>query len=202
MKHITICIEYAGLSLPVVKNEKGIELVPLKPISDLFGLQWKRQYLKTKEDWTARFLGVCVVPMYHAGDQNSGNLGVCIGLTPYAGEQKREMVCIRLDRVAAYLMTLSPAKIRAAGNASGADFLEARLNEWADALHDYETLGAAVNPRHSTAQATARAANAAVKLIRAKALAASRPDRLLIDGLLQQIAAESGLPYQPDMLGE
>lgn len=182
MKHITISIEYAGLTLPVVKNEEGIELVPLKPVSDIFGLDWKNQYRKVTDEWPARYLGVCM------------------GVIAHAGDQKREMVCIRLDRVAAYLMTINPDRVRAAGNTTGADFLEARLNEWADALHDYETLGTAVNERHLAGQATLRAANAAVKLIRAKALAASAADRGLIDGLLKNLSRENGIPYQPEFL--
>ncbi|MEN3113097.1 phage antirepressor N-terminal domain-containing protein [Uliginosibacterium paludis] len=182
MKHLTISIEYAGLSLPVIKNERGTELVPLKPVSDSFGLHWPSQFSRMKEDWTARFLGVCIQDIQNAGDQ------------------KREMVCIRLDRVAAYLMSLNPIKIRAAGNTTGADFLEARLNEWADALHDYETLGAAVNERHIAGQATLRAANAALKLIRAKAATVSKADRGLIDGLLQNLSRENGIPYQPDLV--
>lgn len=182
MKHIAISIEYAGLTLPVVKNEDGIELVPLKPVSDMFGLHWPSQFSRMKEDWTAKFLGVCIRDIQNAGDQ------------------KREMVCIRLDRVAAYLMSLNPTKIRAAGNTTGADFLEARLNEWADALHDYETLGAAFNDRHLASQITLRAANAAVKLIRAKAATVSNADRGLIDGLLQNLSRENGIPYQPDLI--
>ncbi|WP_068634925.1 phage antirepressor N-terminal domain-containing protein [Thauera butanivorans] len=142
MKHIAISIEYAGLTLPVVKNEQGTEVVPLKPIAELFGLEWVRQHKRLQEDWTAEFLGVCVVHMY------------------YAGDQKRQMVCVRLDRVAAYLMSLNPAKIRAAGNESGAAFLQAKLTEWADALHDYETFGSAHNPRHADALLALRRANA------------------------------------------
>ncbi len=181
MKHITIAIEYAGLTLSVVKNE-GIELVPLKPITDMFGLRWVTQREKVANDAFYRsYLGTCTLP------------------SQCADGQKREQTCIRLDRVAAYLMTLSPAMIRAQGNTEGADFLEARLNEWADALHDYETLGSAVNERHAQGQATLRAANAAVKLIRAKAATVSQADRSLIDGLLQSIASENGIPYQPDL---
>lgn len=182
MNHIAISIEYAGLTLPVVKNEQGVELVPLKPVADLFDLDWKSQYLKIQDAWIGRFLGVCM------------------GDIPHAGDQKREMVCVRLDRVAAYLLSLNPTKIRAAGNTTGADFLEARLNEWADALHDYETLGTAINDRHHAVQTTLRAANAAVKLIRAKALTEDQGDRAVIDGLLKNLSRENGIPYQSTLL--
>jgi hypothetical protein len=156
MKHIAISIEYAGLTLPVVKNEQGSEIVPLKPVSSLFGLDWTTQYKKIQDPWMTRYLGVC------------------IGSSPYAGGQNRDQVCIRLDRVAAYLMTLSPAMIRAKGNESGADFLEAKLTEWADALHDYETFGSAHNPRHADALLAIRQANAIANVAKMKDAALRR----------------------------
>lgn len=182
MKHITIAIEYAGLTLVVIKHE-GAEYVPLKPVANMFGLRWEAQREKVSND-----------PFYRS------YLGTCTLTGWGAGGQVREQTCIRLDRVAAYLMTLSASNVRAKGNTTGADFLEARLNEWADALHDYETLGSAVNERHLAGQATLRAANAAVKLIRAKASTASKVDRGLIDGLLQNLSRENGIPYQPDLI--
>ena len=150
MKHIAISIEYAGLMLPVVKNEQGVDHVPLKPISDVFGLHWPSQHAKMQEEWKAEFLGVCLLDI------------------PYAGEQKRQMVCIRLDRVAAYLLSLNPAKIRDAGNESGAAFLKAKLTEWADALHDYETFGSAHNPRHADALLAMRRANTIANVAKIK----------------------------------
>lgn len=156
MKHIAISIEYAGLTLPVVKNEAGIECVPLKPIAELFGLQWNAQHVKLQEEWKAEFLGTCVTDIRDAGGQT------------------RQMVCIRLDRVVAYLMSLNPVKIRAAGNESGAAFLKAKLNEWADCLHDYESFGVAHNPRHADAVIAARRANAIANVAKIKDAALRR----------------------------
>lgn len=56
---------------------------------------------------------------------------------PYA-DQHREMVCIRLDRVAAYLNTINPERVRANGNEDGAAFLEQKQEEWDDLIHAYE----------------------------------------------------------------
>jgi hypothetical protein len=150
MRHIVISIEYAGLTLPVTTNEQGNDCVPLKPISELLGLHWPSQHAKVGEEWPTEYLGVCVLSI------------------PYAGDQKRQMTCIRLDRVAAYLMSLNPAKIRAAGNESGAAFLKAKLTEWADALHDYETFGSAHNPRHADALLAMRRANAIANVAKIK----------------------------------
>lgn len=157
MKHIAIYIEYAGLTLPVVKNESGAEVVPLKPIVDMLGIQWERQRKKIgNSEFQGRFLGACTVHLYGAGDQ------------------KRDQICIRLDRVAAFLMGLSADQIRAQGNAERADFLEAKLTEWADALHDYETFGSAHNPRHADALLAMRRANAIANVAKIKDAALRR----------------------------
>jgi len=175
MKHIAISIEYAGLALPVIKNEQGVEIVPLKPITDVFGIDWMNQYKKIQDDWRAEFLGVC------------------IGDIAYAGEQKRKLVCIRLDRVAAYLMSLSPAKIRAAGNESGAAFLQAKLVEWADALHDYETFGSAHNPRHADARLALQRTNSLLKAMRQRSATKHPGDKALLDATIRRLAAEAGI---------
>ena len=49
MSKILIAIEYAGLQLQIGKNEQGQDITPLKPISDLFGLEWERQRKKTQK---------------------------------------------------------------------------------------------------------------------------------------------------------
>lgn len=156
MKHIAISIEYAGLTLPVVKNDAGVDVVPFKPLVGIFGLDWMTQYKKIQSPWMTR------------------HLGVCIGLMPYGGDQKKEMVCIRLDRVATYLTTINPDRVRANGNTDAADFLEAKLTEWADALHDYETFGSAHNPRHADALLAMRRANAIANVAKIKDAALRR----------------------------
>lgn len=80
MKHIVTSIEYAGLTLPVVKNDAGVDCVPLKPISELFGLRWDGQLMKVKSAWRHTFLGVCLIDVYD-------------------GYQHRKVTCIRIDRV-------------------------------------------------------------------------------------------------------
>jgi len=144
--HITLNLEFAGVILPVGKNKEGECVVPLKPISDVFGLGWKRQYKRVQVPYFTKRLGVCVVHMPHAG-------------------QLREMVCIRINRVEAYLNSLSPESVRSGGNDDGADFLEAKQNEWDDVLHAYEQAkGMAVpkSDKHKTRSlylATCRAAS-------------------------------------------
>lgn len=186
MKHITICIEYAGLSLMVIKNQDGEDATPLKPISDLFGLRWNTQREKvTGSEFFARFFGVCTLP------------GRC------ADDQKRDQTCILVSRVAAYMMTINPEQVRAQGNTTGADFLETKLNEWADALHDYEQLGAAFNLNHAKAGEALRKQRASfAQMIGVKNRTAAEPDRKALGAVIGQMAAELGVPYQVDLVDE
>ena len=132
--HITLNLEFAGVILPTSQSEKGEGIVPVKLISDIFGLSWKRQYRRLQTPYFTRRLGVCMGHMAHAG-------------------QSREMVCIRIDRVEAYLNSLSPESVRAVGNIDGAEFLEAKQSEWDDVIHAYEKakgLAAPQSDKHRT----------------------------------------------------
>lgn len=119
MNVVRISLEFSGVVLPITHDESGREMVPLKPISDLFGLNWRAQYDKVTQGRMLRRLGTCLRDIQHAG-------------------QVREMCCIRLDRVVAYLNSINPDKVRAQGNEDGADFLERKQEEWDDVLNEYE----------------------------------------------------------------
>ena len=183
MSKIVISIEYAGLQLQVTKNDQGEAVTPLKPISDLFGLRWETQREKvSNSDHLRRFLGVCTPLMGGAGDQ------------------KREQTCILLSRVAAFLMSINPDRVRAQGNENGADFLEQKLTEWADALHDYEKLGMAVNLNHARNQdAIRRQREAFARMLGVKNQTTAKADRQAITHVVQQMAGELGIPYQLDL---
>lgn len=181
---ISLMIEYAGLRLQVLKNEKGEDVTPLKPISDLFGLRWDRQRQKVTESaYLVRFLGVCTLPGWGADGQI------------------REQNCILLSRVAAYLMSISPEQVRGQGNVDGADFLVKKQEEWADALHDYEELGAAFNMNHAKAQfAMNRQRMQFVQMLGMKNKTEDANDRKAITSLMKQMAGQLGIEYQPDLL--
>ncbi len=183
MNKIAFTIQYAGLQLQVGKNANGDDVTPLKPISELFGLEWVRQHKKiTNSEYLSRFMGVCVVHMY------------------YADGQKREQTCILLSRVASFLMSINPDQVRAHGNTDGADFLEAKITEWADALHDYEELGLAVNLKHLKTQEALRRQRASfAHMIGIKNKTACIEDRQALGQVVKQMAQELGIPYQTDL---
>ncbi len=182
MKHIAISIEYAGLTLPVVKNDAGVDCVPLKPLCDLFGLKWETQRTKVSERFYADYLGVCVQKAWVATPLKGGSSG-----------EFQEQTCIRLDRVAAFMMTINPDRVRANGNEEGAAFLQAKLTEWADALHDYETFGSAHNPRHADARLALQRTNSLLKAMRQRSATKHPTDKLLLDATIRRLAIEAGI---------
>jgi hypothetical protein len=184
MSKISFTIEYAGLQLQIIKNEQGKDVTPLKPIADLFGLDWETQRQKVSNSaYYAKFYGTCT--------------GSCLG----SDGQKREQTCILLSRVAAYLQSLNPEMIRAKGNENGADFLEAKQTEWADALHDYEDLGVAVNLNHiKTQEILLKQRMGLAKVMAIKNQTQGKEDRQMLGHVIQQMAGELGVSYQPDLL--
>lgn len=116
MANIPFSIQYAGLTLWISQNSQGQEVTPLKPITDLFGLEWKRQQKKvTRSAHHKSRFGVTVISLLAQDGQN------------------REQTCILLSRVSSFLMSISFEHVRSAGNHDGAAFLAAKQKEW-DAL--------------------------------------------------------------------
>lgn len=132
-QRIHISIAFSDAILPIIECEDGHQRVPLKPISDQIGLNWKGQKRKLLND-----------------DYLVERFGLILGVARYPqfGEQedKREEYLIRVDRVTAFLNILSPRNITARGNHEAADWLKAKHEEWDDALHAYETNGFAIKP--------------------------------------------------------
>lgn len=182
MHKVSMNIVYAGLTLQVI-NANGQEYTPLKPISDLFGFRWEAQRKKVADTHFYRnYLGTCTLTSWGAGDQN------------------REQTCILLKRVAAYLMTISPEMVKAKGNTDGAQFLMDKLNEWADALHDYETLGVAVNQNLLKQQSIELARiNTAIRLAREKRQTIDTTARQELEGIQKLLHAQIGLPFQQEL---
>ncbi len=112
-------LEFSGLLLPVIADEKGNKAVPIKPVCEVIGLDWSWQHKKLTDTYLSKRLGTCIGEVYYAG-------------------QRREMVCIRLDRVAAFLNTVNPENVRGQGNEPAADFLERKQEEWDDLIDTYE----------------------------------------------------------------
>jgi hypothetical protein len=194
MSKISISIQYAGLTLPVSKNDQGQDITPLKPISDLFGFRWQKQRQKVTESaFLIKHLGVSGIPR----GISDGSLGED-NLT--SNPTYKDEIFIKLDRVVAYLMTINPDQVRAQGNISGADFLEEKITEWADALHDFEEIGIAINSNHAKTQDAIRKQRASfAQMIGIKNKTAELQDRKALSHIVNQMADELSIPYQIDL---
>lgn len=181
MKTITVALEFAGLVLPVTKNEKGQDIVPIKPITELFKLDWKSQYDRIQVPAIARRLGVCMGDMPHAG-------------------QVREMVCIRLDRVSAFLNSINPDKVRGGGNEAGADFLVRKQEEWDDLIHEYEVSGGILSHNaHLQERLHLHKVKAFLAINRERRLTHTLEDRKALGYLAANLADELGVSFQPEL---
>lgn len=112
-------IEFSGVALPVLRDDFGHAIVPLRPITDVFGLQWEGQRKKLKPEKFRELLGVCVASVPHAGRYSQG----------------REMVCLHVDKVILFIKTIGPSRMHAHGNADGAEALTSKWSEWVRATY-------------------------------------------------------------------
>lgn len=175
---LTVCfqLQFCGALLPVETNDQGQDIIPLKPLVDILGLDWEKQRIRVSSHYLSRRLGICTHPMGGAG-------------------QRREMVCILVNKVASYLFTINPEQVRAQGNASSADFLEAKHDEWDNllALYEKERGGLIVKGSKRTARKQA-SYDDYLKITRAKDKAQSEPEKKVLDFMARQIARDLGVP--------
>lgn len=179
MNQVRINLQFGGALLPVAKNEAGQDMVPLKPISDEIGLDWENQRVRMHTPYFTRRFGICTHEVMGA-------------------DQTRMMVCIRLDRVVAFLNSLNPNTIRAGGNEAAADYLERKHSEWDDLIHQYE----AQNGQLIQQAASAKIINIRTFLAvsREMRMVESKNMRVALGAIAGGLALDAGVSYQPDLL--
>jgi len=206
-------LEFAGVTLPIVKDADGREAVPLKPISDVFGLKWEEQRKKIiLENGTctpdSRGAGaekqpVSDTPLPEKKGKNAylGRLlGASVLPVSFAG-QVRDMLCIRLDRVETWILQVNPDRVRAAGNETGADFIEQKHHEWADLIHAYETReGGMMQAVSAETRETAINIRLYLSVLRAKRDTTDEHDRKALGSMAESLAVKAGAPYQRDLI--
>jgi len=138
MKKLSLNLRFAGAVLPIITGPDGLDRVPVKPIANLLGLNWNSQMKSLKNPHKVRRLGVLTLNM----DGSAPDIEVKDGsFNPDIRVKKGNrglVICILVKRVEKYLDMINPDKVRVAGNADGADFLEMKQEEWSDVIHDYE----------------------------------------------------------------
>ena len=145
-------IHFHGLYL-IVRKYQNTEYVTLKPIVEAIGIAWHNVKRNLENEDNQKLYGslTLLAPktdtfFYHMIEKSPVETTSNTDFEP-KNEQKAQFsedFCIRLDRVHMFLARVNTAKVRSAGNEQVADYLLALQQEWADALHSYETYGVAV----------------------------------------------------------
>ncbi len=113
--HNTINVPFYGDNLYVV-NHNGEPYVPMKPIVDGMGLAWQSQYEKLKQRFKSTITEIVIVA---------------------ADDKKRDMICLALRKLAGWLNTISPNKVKASIRDKVIQYQE----ECDDVLYEYWTKG-------------------------------------------------------------
>lgn len=187
-------INYAGLQLPVHKSPMGEDITPLKPIVDMLGLLWRDQRTKIMgNDFYRNHLGIYEQPRHinqvRITSSADGDIPTSNPISEGDNPTYLPEVFIRIDRIASYFMTINPERVRANGNITGANFLQQKIEEWADALHDYESLGVAFKDKNKHIN------NELMQIMRMRQMAIGQ-EKQVFSKMLQSKLAELG--YQAD----
>lgn len=147
----TINVPFYGSELYVV-NHIGEPYAPMRPIIDGMGMDWASQFTKLKQRFKT---SVVKITMQLPGDN-----------------QRREVICLALRKLAAWLNTISPNKVRPEIRERVIRYQE----ECDDVLYEYWTKGQVTNPRKSVTTVD---------------------ERTPLRGLVNRIMGKTGIHYQP-----
>ncbi len=127
--------------------------VPAKAITEIIGIDWYNVRRSVQADDNQKLYGTITLttPIIDnfKGDiiekthKNHLKNTESDDLNPHK-PQTIDILCIRFDRVIMFMTKVNTGKMRSAGNIDGADYLLELQQEWADALHSYETQGIAI----------------------------------------------------------
>ncbi len=137
--------------------------IPIKPISDTIGIDWRNIKRNLNDTDNQHLYGVLRIsaPIIdnlggHMTPQTELNNGVQDSSEQKSSEKSvfTNILCIRFDRVQMFLARVNTSRVRSNGNVETADFLLKLQVEWAEVLHQYEHHGIAIkksqyeNTRH------------------------------------------------------
>lgn len=121
LQNCTINVPFHGSELYVIEHN-GEPFTPMKPIVEGMGMDWASQFTKMKQRFKSTIVEITMV----AGDGKS-----------------RKMICLALRKLAAWLNTISPNKVRPEIRERVIQYQE----ECDDVLYEYWTKGQVTNPR-------------------------------------------------------
>lgn len=170
-------INFHGIVLWVIRHE-GVEYVAAKPLSDLAKVDWRSAKRTFQHDENVILYGTkWLTPPDFAGQGGTS--------TPSNDEKT---LYIRLDRATLYLARISTRNMAAKGATEAAERLLALQVEWAEALHQYETIGVARK------KDVRESRNQLVGLIKVRALANDPAEKKALTSLIYTVMSDAGCP--------
>jgi hypothetical protein len=116
-------------------------------------------------------------------------------------DAQKDTLFIRLRRVQMYIARISIGHVRGTGgNHSSAEYLLALHEEWAEALHEYETNGIAIKAGHIKLESTK--VRDFLAMCKEKRTTSDLQDRQVLQSLMKEAAEKMGHPYQSDLIDD
>lgn len=174
----------------------GTHYVSARGVTSVFDLNWRKQKQRLLVKDSVILYGVIDISAPEYADI------VTLGSGYLSRSDMDDTLFMRMDRAMMYIARVSTAQMRVNGkNESGADAILSKQIEFAQALHDYETFGIAINKNHwGQSEVLRKQRLAVVALINAKNKASDKADRQLLETMIRTAADECNAPYQPDLV--
>jgi len=171
-------INFHGLTLWVVDHE-GTEYIPVRPLADLAGIQWKRTRIGLFSGDAPKLFGTIELndPLFNASADT---------YVP------KKQAYIRLDRGRMYLARINTERMRVNNNEDAADALLALQIEWAEALHSYETTGVAV--KNTRLDSRRKEEHTLATLIKTRTATANAQEKAALTAMIRDKLTELGYP--------
>ncbi|WP_022957260.1 phage antirepressor N-terminal domain-containing protein [Spongiibacter tropicus] len=173
-------INFHGVTMIVVEHE-GVQYIPFKPLVDLAEIDWRGAKRTVFEPDNAILYGTkrLVDPVLSA---EGGSI------TP-----PKESIYLQLSRSRMFLARIQTNRIKARGKEEAAQKLLNLQEEWAEAIHNYETYGVA----HKRGKG--EAVTQLDKLIRSRKATTDPAEKKSISKLIHEHLNEMGAAVDDDM---
>lgn len=144
-------LEFHGVNLPLLKYE-DVEYVPLRPLSDVACLNWRRTRATVFSPENVRQFGTKTIPwpvialLCEQKKPSSTEISRLKATKSGVDSRDTDLLCIRKDQSLAWMMSINTARMRSMGKEDAADHWLALKIEWGRVLDAYESRGFAAKP--------------------------------------------------------
>jgi hypothetical protein len=189
------------------------QYLSMRPLVEQIGLDWRGQKRGLLDDDAVLFYGTlsleegnivqpaCKYSLKNAVLPNYSSEEPQKIATFCSDDVQKDTLFIRLRRVQMYIARISIGHVRGTGgNHSSAEYLLALHEEWAEALHDYETTGIAIKSSHASHEYNQ--IKSFLALCKEKRVTDNPNDRQVLNSLMKACAEKMGHPYQSDLIDD